>query len=299
MNDDNESGILVYPRMPMPPRRGEPPRRAEPPMPGPRGRRGRGLPIVSIVVAAVAGGAGAWFLRPAIAPDPRVAETTKRATDAEAAASAQKTRADALDKSLESAAKARRDAEAKLAVAETAQTELAAKSADEASQRKAAEAVQTKLRPALDRGTGTLAVDGADVHIRLATGALFKANDDALTDHGKAVLGKLAAALKDLPDKAVLIQGHTAATPVALPRQPPPRGARSAAAPAIRFPTNWELSAARALAVVHYFQDTAKLDPSRLAALAFSQYTPLSKKDRSVNRRIEIVITARRATTAK
>ena len=289
MNDDNESGILVYPRMPMPPRRGEPP------MQSPRARRGRGFPLVSIVVAAIAGGAGAWFLRPAIAPDPRIAETTKRATDAEAAASSQKTRADALDKSLESAAKAKRDAEAKLAVAETAQTELAAKSADEASQRKAAEAVQTKLRPALGGGAGTLVVDGADVHIRLATGALFKTNDDALTDHGKAVLGKLAAALKDLPDKQVFIQGHTDDTPVALPKPtPPPRGARSAAAPAVRFPTNWELSAARALAVVHYFQDTAKLDPSRLTALAFSQYAPLSKKDRSVNRRIEIVITARR-----
>jgi chemotaxis protein MotB len=292
MNDDNESGILVYPRMPM--------RRGEPPMPSPRAGRRRGLPLVSIVVAAIAGGAGAWFLRPAIAPDPRLAETTKRATDAEAAASSQKTRADALDKSLESAAKAKRDAEAKLAVAETAQTELAARSADEASQRKAAEGVQTKLRPALDRGTGTLVIDGADVHVRLATGALFKTNDDALTDHGKAVLGKLAAALKDLPDKQVFIQGHTDDTPVALPKpSPPPRGARSTAAPAVRFPTNWELSAARALAVVHYFQDTAKLDPSRLTALAFSQYAPLSKKDRSVNRRIEIIVTARRPVAAK
>lgn len=291
MNDDNESGILVYPRMPMPPRRGEPPMQSS------RARRGRGLPLVSIVVAAIAGGAGAWFLRPAIAPDPRLAEATKRATDAEAAAASQKTRADALDKSLESAAKAKRDAEAKLVVAETAQTELAARSADEASQRKAAEAVQTKLRPALDRGTGTLVVDGADVHVRLATGALFKTNDDALTDHGKAVLGKLAAALKDLPDKQVLIQGHTDDTPVALPK-PAPR-AKSAAPPAVRFPTNWELSAARALAVVHYFQDTAKLDPSRLTALAFSQYVPLSKKDRSVNRRIELVVTARRPAAAK
>jgi chemotaxis protein MotB len=62
----------------------------------------------------------------------------------------------------------------------------------------------------------------------------------------------------------------------------------------IRFPTNWELSAARALSVVRYFQDVAKLDPTRLAALAFGQYVPVSKTDRSANRRLEIVVAARR-----
>jgi chemotaxis protein MotB len=65
-------------------------------------------------------------------------------------------------------------------------------------------------------------------------------------------------------------------------------------APAIRFATSWELSAARALAVVHYLQDVAKLEPTRLAALAFGPYAPASKTDRAVNRRLEIVIVARR-----
>ena len=274
-------------------------------MPAPRARRGRRFPLVAII-AAVAGAAGAWFLRPAIAPDPRIAEVTKRAGDAEAAATAQKTRADALDKSLEAAAKAKREAEAKLAVAEAAQSELAGKAADEASQRKAAEAVQAKLRAAVDRGVGSLVVDGADVHVRLASGALFKPNDDALTDHGKAVLGKLAGALKELKelkeasDRQIIVQGHTDDTPVALSKPaPPPRGGRSAAAPQVRFPTNWELSAARAVAVVHYFQDVAKLEPTRLSAVAFSQYAPLSKKDRSVNRRIEIIVAAKHAATTK
>ncbi|HEX7841699.1 MAG TPA: OmpA family protein, partial [Kofleriaceae bacterium] len=90
------------------------------------------------------------------------------------------------------------------------------------------------------------------------------------------------------------VQGHTDDTPVAQPRPPPPpaRGKPGPPppAPGVRFPTNWELSAARAVAVVHYFQDVAKLEPSRLTALAFGPYAPLSKKDRSVNRRIEIVV---------
>lgn len=55
------------------------------------------------------------------------------------------------------------------------------------------------------------------------------------------------------------------------------------------FITNWDLSAARALTVVHYLQDEAKLDPARLAAVAFGQYRP-SSKSRAKNRRIEIVL---------
>ena len=95
------------------------------------------------------------------------------------------------------------------------------------------------------------------------------------------------------------VQGHTDDQPLALPKAVPPTPAKKgpkpagALSPAVRFPTNWELSAARALCVVHYFQDVAKLDPTRLAALAFGQYAPISKKDRSANRRIEIVVTAK------
>src|SRR5215510_6827226 len=149
---DNESGILVYPRLPVPRSR-----RDEPRLPTHRdGRRRGGGGIAAIVIAALAAGAGGWFLRPLIAPDPRIAAAGKRASDAEAAAAAQKTRADALDKQVDAATKGKRDAEAKLAVAEGAEAELAGRTADEAGQRKAAEAVQARLKPALDRAAGSI-----------------------------------------------------------------------------------------------------------------------------------------------
>lgn len=297
VHDDNESGILVYPQLPVPKAR-----REEPRMPVRRERRGRRLPIATIVAAALAGGAAVWFLQPLVAPDPRIAESARRASDAEAAAAMQKSRADALDKSLADAASAKRDADSKLAAAAGAEAELASQTADAAGQRQNAEVIASKLRSVLDRGIASVAAEAGEVHVRIASGPLFKPNDDALTDRGRAMLGKLGAAVNELPDQQLAVQGHTDDAPVPLPRPvpvpPPARGARIPApappAPVVRFPTNWELSSARALAVVHYLQDVAKLEPSRLTALAFGQYAPLSKKDKSVNRRIEIVIAAAR-----
>ncbi|HEX3762360.1 MAG TPA: OmpA family protein [Kofleriaceae bacterium] len=289
---DNESGVLVYPQLPVPR-----PRRDEPRLSTHRERRRRRLPIITIVLSAIAGGAGVWFVQPMIAPDPRIGAADKRASDAEAAAVAQKSRADTLDKSLEAAARSRRDTEVKLAAAEGAEAELASKIANEAGARKAAETVQAKLKP-VAATAGALVVDGNDVHLRITDRVLFKSNDDALSDRGKIVLGRLAAALKELPDRQVWVQGHTDDTPLALPKPPPPPPKGSKAppppAPVVRFPTNWELSGARALAVVRYLQDAGKVDPSQLTAAAFGQYAPISKKDRAANRRIEIVVTARR-----
>jgi chemotaxis protein MotB len=294
---DNESGILVYPQLPVP----KAPR-SDKRLSTQRDRRRRGgVSIVAIVIAAIVGGAGGWFLQPVIAPDPRIAAAVRRASDAETAATTQKTRADALEKSLDAATRGKHDAEAKLAVAKGAEAELAGKTADEASRRKVAEAVSAKLRPAIDRATGAIVVEGGDVHLRIADRVLFRPGDDALTDHGKAVLNRLAVAFRDLPDKHLWVQGHTDDTPIALPRPPPPppppaKGAKPTPpppAPVVRLPTNWELSAARALAVVRYFQDVARLEPSRLTALAFGQYAPISRKDRSINRRIEIVVAAK------
>jgi chemotaxis protein MotB len=288
----DESGISVYPPLPVPARRRGSPRE-------PTARRsdgGRGWIVV--VLALFIGGAAAWFLQPFLAPDARIDLATQRASDAQKAATAQKERADSLEKSLDTTAAARRDAEAKLVVAEAAQLELAGKSADEAGRRKAAEQLQARLTATIDRSWGAVAIERGDVHVQISDRVLWKPNDDALTDRGKAVLGKLAAALKDVPDRPIWVQGHTDDQPVAIPRAapaaPPAKKGAAPVAPVARFPTNWELSAARALAVVHYFQDVAKLDPARLTALAFGQYAPLSK-DRAANRRLEIVVVAKRA----
>jgi chemotaxis protein MotB len=165
---------------------------------------------------------------------------------------------------------------------------------------------QKKLSNAIDSATGTVSTEGEEIHLKLVDKVLFAVGDDQLTDKGKLVLDKVGKALKTIPDKQIWVQGHTDDTPIVVPPAPKPdpkkkktAKAPEPAAPTVRFASNWELSAARALQVVHYLQDHGKIDPTRLAALAFSQYRPVSKSNKAANRRIEIVLYPHKAVIEK
>jgi chemotaxis protein MotB len=110
---------------------------------------------------------------------------------------------------------------------------------------------------------------------------LFDSGEATLKPGGVAVLKKVGAALKKVTDRLIEVQGHTDNVPI--------KGAL-----AQRFPTNWELSAARATNVARFLQDEAGLDPTRLSATAYSEYRPRDTNDtdegRRHNRRIEILL---------
>jgi chemotaxis protein MotB len=110
---------------------------------------------------------------------------------------------------------------------------------------------------------------------------LFDSGEATLKPGGVAVLQKVGAALKKVTDRPIEVQGHTDNVPI--------KGAL-----AQRFPTNWELSAARATNVARFLQDQAGLDPTRLSATAYSEYQPRDTNDtdagRRRNRRIEILL---------
>ncbi|MBC8392582.1 MAG: OmpA family protein [Deltaproteobacteria bacterium] len=61
-----------------------------------------------------------------------------------------------------------------------------------------------------------------------------------------------------------------------------------------RYPTNWELSAGRATAVVRFLQEQTGLEPERLSACGCSYYQSVASNDteegRHENRRIEIIL---------
>ena len=107
----------------------------------------------------------------------------------------------------------------------------------------------------------------------------FALGSAELTKEGKAALDNVAEAFKGLQGRSVLVAGYTDDVPTN---------------PKI-FPTNWELSAARAIAVVRYLQEE-KIDPALLAAAGYGQFQPIAPNDtpegRAENRRIQISLAA-------
>jgi chemotaxis protein MotB len=184
----------------------------------------------------------------------------------------------------------------------------------EAAREAEAKALQDKLAEVVGQAGEVTTADGA-VKLELVDQILFAVGEADLTDKGREVLAKVGAALKEV-DKQIWVQGHTDDQPIYIKKAKPevakkvdpkvkPKPGKPVAPKkddkpdaVLAFMTNWELSAARALTVVHYLQDDAKLDPTRLAAVAFSQYRPVSKQ-KAKNRRIEIVLYPRVAIQPK
>jgi len=110
---------------------------------------------------------------------------------------------------------------------------------------------------------------------------LFDFGKATITREGKDVLEKVGGILKDVQDKRIRVIGHTDDVPI-LPEY------------RYLFRSNWELSAARAAAVVRHFERETGLDPRNLEAVGRSFYHPVASNEtadgRSQNRRVEITI---------
>ena len=116
--------------------------------------------------------------------------------------------------------------------------------------------------------------------VDVAEQLFFDSGRAALKDSGKEVLKKVADAMKSYEDKAIRVVGHTDNVPIT-------KGLQKV------FPSNWELSAARATTVVRFLQD-AGIAPERLLATGRAEYAPVAPNDspegRQKNRRIEITL---------
>jgi chemotaxis protein MotB len=132
------------------------------------------------------------------------------------------------------------------------------------------------LQAVVGNGDGEVTRDGDRLTLELVDKVLFRSGEAVLTKRGQRVLSNVGVALQKLDDKQIWVQGHTDDVPISETNQ--------------AFASNWELSASRALTVVHYLQDESGVDPRRLAAVGFGEYRPVSRKKKFKNRRIEIVL---------
>ncbi|TMH52391.1 MAG: hypothetical protein E6H50_00830 [Betaproteobacteria bacterium] len=116
--------------------------------------------------------------------------------------------------------------------------------------------------------------------VDVAEQLFFDSGRASLKDTGKDVLKKVGEALKGYEDKVIRVVGHTDNVPI------------SKAAQKV-FPSNWELSVARATNVVHYLQEVG-IPPERMIASGRAEYQPVAENDtpegRKKNRRIEITL---------
>ena len=108
---------------------------------------------------------------------------------------------------------------------------------------------------------------------------LFDSGKDKIRPEALPVLDKVARVLSEnIPDYNIGIEGHTDNVPIKHSG----------------WKSNWELSSARALSVLHYLVDDKGLAPVRVQAVGYGEYRPVDSNDsavgRKANRRVEIVV---------
>lgn len=195
-----------------------------------------------------------------------------RAEEASAKAAACDARAEALQKELAATVQAREALQVQAAKLAEQKGAAEAKSAQY-------EQLAGSLQSQIQAGQIEISELRGKMTVKLKDKILFPSGSARLNKDGGAALDAVAGVFKDMQGKSVVVAGYTDDVPVA-------GGA---------FRDNWELSSARAIAVVRYLASKG-VPPQMLGAAGFSQFRPIVANDspgnRSLNRRIEIALTA-------
>jgi len=143
-----------------------------------------------------------------------------------------------------------------------------------------AESIKESLSPFIEKGLAEVTSNPYWIEVEIKSKMLFPSGSARLAPEALTALRDIASILKSLPN-VVHVEGHTDNVPIKT----------------VSFPSNWELSAARAASVVHLFTRLG-MDPKRLAAIGYGEYRPLADNEdeigRQKNRRVSLVIMAER-----
>lgn len=133
------------------------------------------------------------------------------------------------------------------------------------------------LAEEIEQGYVDFYVYNGVIIIHINNPILFEPGKADLRPENMEILLRISSAFKYFPDRVIRVEGHTATGP-----------------DSPRYPTAWELGAARAVNVTRYFQEEAGIAPERLVAVSFGEWRPIASNDtedgKRINRRIEIVI---------
>lgn len=133
----------------------------------------------------------------------------------------------------------------------------------------------------IEKGQITITQLKGKLTMNIVDKILFATGSAAIKKEGKKVLARIGEILKNITDKQIRIEGHTDNVPIG---------------PSLRekFPTNWELSTARATTVTRYLIEKAGVKPTLLAPAGYAEFHPIDTNDtpegKAHNRRIEIIL---------
>jgi chemotaxis protein MotB len=134
-----------------------------------------------------------------------------------------------------------------------------------------------RFQKLVDAGQLKVIMRGGRMLLELSNDVLFDSGRTELKDVGKKTLTEVAHVLHGMPERRFQVAGHTDNVKIQTPR----------------FPSNWELSTARAVEVVKLLVD-AEMDPRNLSAAGYGEFAPVETNDtadgRAKNRRIEIAL---------
>ena len=121
--------------------------------------------------------------------------------------------------------------------------------------------------------------------IKSDKGLIIRVNNKVIFDEGSAIikpeaektLNEIVKVLTKI-DNPVIIEGHTDSTPIKN----------------VKFPSNWELSTARATNIISYIMNQGLISPKRLSAVGYGEYMPFANNTtisgRMLNRRVDIIV---------
>lgn len=149
--------------------------------------------------------------------------------------------------------------------------------------KKAQDEMLKSLQKEVEKGEVTINRLADRLSVQILDKILFASGEAAISAKGRGVLTRVGKVLADArgKDKVIRIEGHTDNVPIG-------ESLRE------KFPTNWELSTARATNVVRLLIESSKIPPGALEAAGLGEHHPVAGNDtpegRRQNRRIEIIL---------
>lgn len=138
--------------------------------------------------------------------------------------------------------------------------------------------IDEKLKDFVDVGSVGITTAGDKLEVEVTSRVLFDSGSSALTANARPLLKELAFVLKHL-DYDIQVKGYTDTVPIQT----------------YIYPSNWELSAARAATVVRLFSEL-EVSPERMVSMGYGEFHPVASNDtaegRAKNRRVVIVVQA-------